>query len=86
MHISNHTRADYNVYELRDTSMSTKLNIDEELLAEALRLGGKKSESETVNEALQEYVNRRKQKVILSLFGKVDFDPSYDYKKARQLR
>lgn len=66
--------------------MSTDLHIDNDLLAEALRLGGKKSESETVNEALQEYVNRRKQKEILSLFGKVDFDPSYDYKKARQLR
>ncbi len=66
--------------------MSTKLNIDEELLAEALRLGGKKSKRETVNEALQEYVNRRKQQEILSLFGKVDFDPSYDYKKSRHLR
>ncbi len=66
--------------------MSTNLNIDDDLLAEALRLGGKKSKRETVNEALLEYVRRRKQQEILSLFGKVDFDPRYDYKKARQSR
>ncbi len=66
--------------------MSTNLNIDDDLLAEALRLGGKKSKRETVNEALLEYVKRRKQQEILTLFGKVDFDPKYDYKKARQLR
>jgi Arc/MetJ family transcription regulator len=30
------------------------LNIDDELLAEALRLGGKKTKRETVNEALVE--------------------------------
>ena len=66
--------------------MSTILNLDEDLLAEAMRLGGKKSKRETLNEALQEYVSRRKQKEILSLFGTVDFDPRYDYKKARRLR
>ncbi len=66
--------------------MSTNLNIDDELLAEALRLGGKKSKRETVNEALYEYVKRRKQQEILKLFGKVDFDPKFDYKKARKSR
>ncbi len=66
--------------------MSTNLNIDDDLLAEALRLGGKKSKRETVNEALHEYVKRRKQQEILKLFGKVDFDPTFDYKKARKSR
>lgn len=66
--------------------MSTNLNIDDDLLSEALRLGGKKSKRETVNEALQEYVKRRKQQEILEFFGKVDFDSKYDYKKARQSR
>lgn len=66
--------------------MSTNLNIDDDLLAEALRLGGKKSKRETVNEALLEYVRRRKQQEILALFGKVDFDPKYDHKKGRQSR
>lgn len=66
--------------------MSTNLNIDDELLAEALKLGGKRTKRETVNEALREYVQRRKQQDILALFGKIDFDPQYDYKKARKTR
>ena len=66
--------------------MSTNLNIDDELLAEALRLGGKKSKRETVNEALEEYVKRRKQQEIIKLFGKVEFDPKFDYKKSRRER
>jgi hypothetical protein len=37
-----------------------------------------------VTEALREYVQRRKQARILDLFGKVDFDPKYDYKKQRR--
>lgn len=66
--------------------MSTNLNIDDELLNEALRLGGKRSKRETVNEVLEEYVKRRKQQEILKLFGKVEFDPKFDYKKSRQTR
>lgn len=31
----------------------------------------------------QEFFARRKQKKILSLFGKIDFDPDHDYKRAR---
>ena len=37
-----------------------------------------------VNEILKEYIMKRKQKDILSLFGKVDMEPSYDYKKERK--
>ena len=66
--------------------MPTNLNIDDDLLAEAMRLGGKKSKREAVNEALQEYVKRRKQKEIIKLFGKFEFDPKFNYKKARQFR
>ncbi len=64
--------------------MPSNLNIDDTLLQEALLFGGKKTKRETVNEALIEYVQRRKQKQILSLFGKIDFDPKYNYKKLRQ--
>jgi hypothetical protein len=66
--------------------MSTNLNIDDDLLTEALRLGGKRTKRETVNEALEEYVKRRRQQDIIKLFGKVDFDPKFDYKKSRQQR
>ena len=63
--------------------MPTNLNIDENLLAEALRLSGKKTKREAVNDALAEYIQRRTQKQILDLFGKVDYDPAYKYKKER---
>ena len=33
---------------------------------------------------LEEYVQRRKQARILALFGKVEFDPKYDYKRQRR--
>jgi hypothetical protein len=66
--------------------MTTNLNIDETLLEEAQRLGGKKTKRETVNEALSEYIPRRKQKSILKLFGTVDIDSDFDHKKNRSRR
>jgi Arc/MetJ family transcription regulator len=64
--------------------MATNLAIDDELLEEALRAGGHRTKKDTVNEALKEYIQHRKQAGILSLFGKVDFDPKYDYKRQRR--
>jgi Arc/MetJ family transcription regulator len=66
--------------------MATNLDIDEKLLAQAKRLGGHKTKKAAVNEALDEYIKRRQRKGLLDLFGKIDFDPRYDYKKARQKR
>jgi Arc/MetJ family transcription regulator len=66
--------------------MPTNLNIDDALLEEAVRLSGKKTKRDTVNAALQEYVSRRKQRRILGLFGKLDWDPRYDYKRERERR
>jgi hypothetical protein len=66
--------------------MATNLNIDENLLAEAQRLGAKKTKRETVNEALEEYVRRRKQGEILTIFGQVDFEEGYDHKRLRKGR
>jgi Arc/MetJ family transcription regulator len=64
--------------------MATNLAIDDSLLAEALRVGGQRTKKDTVNQALEEYVQRRKQARILDLFGKVDLDPTYDYKRQRR--
>jgi Arc/MetJ family transcription regulator len=64
--------------------MPTNLAIDDELLAEALRLGGRRTKRETVNEALAEYVRRRKRRNFVKLFGTIDFRADWDYKKARQ--
>jgi Arc/MetJ family transcription regulator len=54
--------------------MATNLAIDDRLLEEALQAGGHKTKKDTVNEALREYIQRRKQVAILGLFGKVEFD------------
>ena len=66
--------------------MATNLAIDGKLLAAAVRAGGHATKRAAVNEALREYVQRRKQLKILELFGTVDLDPSYDYKKQRRRR
>jgi Arc/MetJ family transcription regulator len=64
--------------------MATNLALDNKLLDEALRVGGKATKKETVTEALQEYVGRRKQARIADLFGTINYDPKHDYKKQRR--
>lgn len=66
--------------------MSTNIDIDEALLREAQELGRQKTKKAVVNEALAEYVRIRKQRGILDLFGKIDYDPEYDYKAERRKR
>jgi len=64
--------------------MPTNLDIDDRLILEAQKLGKHRTKKEAVTAALDEYVRRRKQMEIISLFGTVDFDPSYDYKRERR--
>ena len=64
--------------------MATNLGLNDRLVDEAQRIGGHKTKKDAVNAALEEYVSRRKQLKILDLFGKIDFDPSYDYKAERR--
>ena len=67
-----------------NSHMATNLAIDDRLLEEARRIGGQKTKRATVTEALNEYIQRRKQQQIVELFGKLDVDPTYDYKKQRR--
>jgi Arc/MetJ family transcription regulator len=62
----------------------TNLAIDDTLLEEALKVGGHRTKRATVNEALKEYIQRRRRRGILKLIGTIDFDPAYDYKRARR--
>ena len=64
--------------------MATNLALDERLLEEALEIGGHATKKETVTEALKEYIARRKQTRVLDLFGSVEYDRRYDYKKQRR--
>lgn len=66
--------------------MATNLAIDDELIETAKKIGGHKTKKSVVTEALQEYIRKRKQQEILKLFGKVDYDPVYDYKKQRKIQ
>jgi Arc/MetJ family transcription regulator len=66
--------------------MATNLALDDALLNEALRIGGRSTKKDTVTEALQEYINRRKQARVADLFGTIDYDPKYDYKRQRRKR
>ena len=63
--------------------MPTNLAIDEILLSEAQKAGGLQNKKATVNQALREFIQKRKQIDTLKLFGQIDFDPDYDYKKGR---
>jgi len=64
--------------------VATNLAIDDRLIEEARRVGGQRTKKAAVTEALEEYIQRRKQAKILELFGTVEFDPGYDYKKQRR--
>ena len=66
--------------------MPTNLAIDDRLLEEAQELGKHRTKKETVNAALEEYVRRRKQQEILSLFGTIEYDEGYHYKRERKAK
>lgn len=64
--------------------MATNLAIDDRLLEEARKIGGQKTKRATVTQALEEYIQRRKQQQIVELFGKLEWSSTYDYKKQRR--
>lgn len=66
--------------------MPTNLALDDELLDQALTIGGHRTKRETVNQALREFIQRRQRLELVKLFGKVEYSPKYDYKKERRRR
>ncbi len=63
--------------------MATNLALDDALIEEARRVGGHRTKRAVVTEALEEYVQRRRQLQILGLFNTIDYDPDFDYRKQR---
>ena len=63
--------------------MATNLSIDPELIDRALEVSGERTKKAAVTKALQEFIARRRQKRLLDLMGKLEWDSSYDYKKER---
>lgn len=76
----------YNDVKREVDSMPGNINFDHALLEEALKVGGHKYKKDAVNAALKEYVERHKQLKILDLFGTINYDKDYDYKKGRHRR
>jgi len=66
--------------------VATNLAIDNELLNAALEISGLKSKKDTINQALSEFIKRRKTAEIINLFGTIEYDSSYDYKEFRNSR
>ena len=64
-------------------AMATNLAINEVLLNTAYKIGGYSIKKETVNPALEEFIERRKSEELIQLFGKIEYHPSYNYKKMR---
>ena len=65
--------------------MATNLDLDDELVEAAQKLGRHKTKREAVNRALDEYVRWLRQQAILEEFGTIRYDPKYDYKKQRKI-
>lgn len=66
--------------------MPTNLAIDDELLETALHMSGLPSKRATVNEALREFIARRRRLAALNAIGAIDLDENFDAKRARKKR
>ncbi len=64
--------------------MPTNLALDDKLIREAQTIGKHKTKKSAVTAALKEYIQRRKQKGIIQIFGEIEYDPQYNYKTQRK--
>ena len=64
--------------------MATNLAIDDSLLTEAQEISGLRTKKAVVTQALMEYIQKRQQSKLLSLFGSIQYDADYDYKIQRK--
>ncbi|NIM39678.1 MAG: type II toxin-antitoxin system VapB family antitoxin [Hydrogenophaga sp.] len=63
--------------------MATNLALDQDLLERAYRVSGESTKKAAVTRALQEFIARREQRRVAELFGKLDWDTSFDHKAER---
>jgi Arc/MetJ family transcription regulator len=66
-----------------EAHMATNLALDPKLLDLVLELSGEPTKKAAVTLALREFVARREQRKVAELFGKLDWDQTYDYKAER---
>ncbi|MEE9279331.1 MAG: type II toxin-antitoxin system VapB family antitoxin [Myxococcota bacterium] len=63
--------------------MATNLDLDPELVERALALSDATTKKAAVTSALLEFIARREQRKLLELFGKLEWDASYNDKRER---
>ena len=66
--------------------MPIKIALDEQLVASAMLLVEHSSDSEAATEALEHAVQRLKRRKLIELFGTIDYDENYDYKRQRKVQ
>ena len=71
-------------YLFSRSHMATNLALDQDLLDHAFRLSGEPTKKAAVTRALQEFIARREQRQVAELFGKLEWDPGYNYKTERE--
>jgi len=63
--------------------VATNLQLNDKLIEKAVKLGKHKTKKEAVTQALEDYIRHLEQEKIVALFGGVDYEKDYDYKKQR---
>jgi Arc/MetJ family transcription regulator len=61
----------------------TNLAIDDKLLETARRVGKLRTKKETVTRALEEFIQRRRQRQVLKVLGTFEFRKDWDHKRDR---
>ena len=63
--------------------MATNLSLDPKLIEQAVKVSGERTKKAAVTRALEEFIARRKQKHLLDLMSKLEWDTDFDYKAER---
>ena len=66
--------------------MATNLSLDPDLIDRALAVSGERTKKAAVTRALEEFIARRRQKDLVELMGKLEWDASFDAKAERSRR
>lgn len=63
--------------------MATNLSLDPDLVDRALAVSGERTKKAAVTRALEEFIARRRQKDLIELMGKLEWDATFDAKAER---
>jgi hypothetical protein len=65
--------------------MQITLNLDDALIQDAMNLNPDLTLEKAIESALAFYIQQQQRMKIVELFGAIDYDPDYDYKKQRSV-